>query len=571
MGLPYWPNTITEGTIRMGHDPQPEKEPEYQPEDWDDASRESEADDDARPLAESLTPAASTGSALIGQTLEGRYRFDELLGEGSFARVFKVYDLHRQVFLAAKVLRSDIAQEPAFLERFKREAVVLARLQHPNIVRYYETVESGDHVFILTDYIAGRTLQSVLRRRDQPFSPFESLDILRPLAAALHYAHHEGIVHRDLKPANILIDANNNIYVTDFGIARIISDTSTLTVDTTLGTPHFMSPEQIMVGVISEATDIYALGVLLYQMYTRQLPFTGDSPEAAGTTATMRIVYEHLHVKPKPLSDLNSRISKAVEDVVLKCLEKDPSQRYGSIREVYEALSDAIGTPSISLDAALGEEALRAATPDTEPESERVPTGVGGLSQVVDEIVVGDVEDAEYEDEFDDDAYGYIDRKVKRAERKAKRKAARAGRDPAEMTEKEREKQQESEEKSDEKEREKGWDVNLEKNEMLIDIGPSDRLSQFTWGGVVLWAGIVFLLGFSPEWSWIAGGTGALLVLETAARLVIPEFRTRPGARLVLGAVLLMVGLGGAVGIGSLWPLILIAIGVSLLINRLFD
>jgi hypothetical protein len=159
----------------MGHDPQPAHEPEYEPEDLN-----APIDDDLS-LAASLAPAPGTGSALIGQTLAGRYRFDELLGEGSFARVFKVYDLRRQVYLAAKVLRSDIAQEPAFLERFKREAVVLARLQHPNIVRYYETVESGDVVFILTDFIPDGPCKPEAERA--AISPFEAR-ISRPMAAA---------------------------------------------------------------------------------------------------------------------------------------------------------------------------------------------------------------------------------------------------------------------------------------------------------------------------------------------------------------------------------------------------
>ncbi len=520
----------------MAH--QPERQPEMEPE----PGHEPDVSDTGEGRAVRLT-----GSNLIGQTLEGRYRFDELLGEGSFARVFKVYDLHRRVYLAAKVLRSDIAQEPAFLERFRREAAVLARLQHPHIVRYYDIIESGDVVFILTDYIAGRTLQSVLRQREEPLTPLESLTYLSPLAAALHFAHREGVVHRDLKPANILLDDNNNLYVTDFGIARILSDTSTLTVDTTVGTPHYMSPEQIMIGQITVATDVYALGVMLYQMYTGQLPFLGTSQAASGATTAVRIVYEHLHVKPEPPRQLNPSLSKAVEDVVLRCLEKDPSQRYPSIEAVYDALNEAIGTPSVALDAAELSGVRNA------PEAERVPTGVGGLSHAVPE------------DSFDVGEDEFLGRKPKRgAARKAKRP-------PQEMSEKEREKEQESEEKNDEKQTEKGWNTNIEKRELAIDLGPSDRLSQFTWGGVVMWVGIALLLGLSPAWSWIVGGAGALVFVEVAMRLAIPEFRARPGGRLLLAMVLMGIGFGTALGVSSWWPLILIAVGISLLINRLFD
>ncbi len=343
-----------------------------------------------------------------------------------------------------------------------------------------------------------------------------------------------------------------------------------------------MSPEQIMIGQITEATDIYAFGVMLYQMYTGRLPFTGDSPEATGTTATMRIVFEHLHVRPISLSEVNPRISRAVESVVLKCLEKDPSQRYRSMSEVFAALNDAIGTPSVSLDAAqfstqnTGEIAdqapdVREGAGRVEPEGERVPTGVGGLSQVIDMGEITDTEDA-YFDEYDDESASYNERKIKRAGRKAKPFGKWTEDDIAEaMPEKEREKQRESEEKNEEKQQEKGWNTDIEKHGLLVDIGPSDRLSQFTWGAFVVWIGVVFLGGLSPEWSWILGGGGSMLVLESLARLVIPEFRSRPGGRLVLGSILMMVGLGGAFGFGSLWPLILIAIGVSLLINRLFD
>ena len=517
----------------MGHDPrrQPDWEPDYNPEDMN----RDEAKGGALPTA---------GSGLIGQTLGNRYRFEALVGEGTFARVFRVYDVDRRVYLAAKVLRSDIAQEPAFLKRFQREASVLSRLQHPHIVRYYDVLEVDGYVFILTDYIAGQTLQNKLRELGGSMSPVESLQYLEPLAAALHDAHKENVIHRDLKPANILLDANANVYVTDFGIARILSDTSTLTIDTTVGTPHYMSPEQILIGEITPATDIYALGVMLYQMYTGQLPFMGDSAAASGATTAMRIVYEHLHVPPVPPRSLNPELSKAVEDVILRCLEKDPAQRFASVSALYDALSAAVGTPSVSLDAAAVAEVVHAV-----PEAERVPTGVGGASQIV----------PDYENQ---------DQKPKRKPKQDIQKR---------QSEKEREKQQENEEKNEEKQNEKGWNLELETNDMMGDIGPSDRLSQFTWGSFILWAGIVMLLNnvdatrdlFGDPWPWIAGGAGALLLTEVAVRLVLPEYRARPGMRFVLGVALLMVGLGIGFSFATLWPLILIAIGISILINHL--
>ncbi len=528
----------------MAHEPKPLPEPELPPEEEKGRSRR------------------LTTSELTGKTLGDRYRFEELLGEGTFARVFRVHDLYRRVDLAAKVLRSDIAHEPAFLERFRREAMVLSRLQHPNIVRYYDTVEMDGVVFILTDYIPGETLQQLLHDLNKPVSPLESLSYLTPLAAALHYAHREGVVHRDLKPANILLDENKHLYITDFGIARILTDTSTLTVDTTVGTPHYMSPEQILAGKVTAATDIYALGVMLYQMYTGRLPFTGESEDTAGTTTAVRIVYEHLHVKPRPLSEINPRISKAVEDVVLRCLEKDPEQRYASVSEVYDALTDAIGTPSVSLDAQSLAEAVRSPAPEKPARS-------------YDRVDARTVPDYVPDYPVDEDSYEKPKRKRKSDSRRemhdyrAEVRLERKG-------EKQREKERDSDEKEQEKENEKEGEKEQEKGEFWGDVAPSDRLAQLTWGGIVSWAGIVLLLNsvsgiFNNPWSWVLTGAGSLLLVEVGVRLFVPAYRSNPGARLILGVVLLMLGLGIGFSIGTLWPLILIMIGVSILINHLVD
>jgi hypothetical protein len=256
-----------------------------------------------------------------------------------------------------------------------------------------------------------------------------------------------------------------------------------------------------------------------------------------------------LHVTPAPPTQLNPALSKAVEEVVLRCLEKDPAQRYPSVSEVYDALNDAIGTPSVSLDSA----ELSGVRGPVKPEAERVPTGVGGMSRVVPESAYA----------LDDDYYG--------PKRKRKAKAAPAPERVEKGAEKEGEKKNEKEQAQTEKESEKGSEKADSWNEVWGSFGGSDRLNRLTVGGAVIWIGLVFLIGLAPAWSWIVGGAGSLLLVEVGARLVIPEFRARPGGRLVLAAVLMTVGFGSALGLTEWWPLLLIAVGLSLLVNRLFD
>lgn len=285
-------------------------------------------------------------SNLTGTTLGNRYRFEAMIGEGTFARVYRVYDLKRGVDLAAKVLRSDVSHERTFVERFRREAQVLARLQHPHIVRYYDVVEIDGMVFILMDYIDGTTLHSHLYHLNRPLSVRETLQFLKPISTALTFAHGENIIHRDIKPGNILLSKIGQVYVTDFGIAHLLDDAGTLTQGMSVGTPLYMAPEQIMGKTITLATDIYAMGVLLYRMLTGEVPFSGKSPQAQGATAADRVAYEHVNLPPTRPSQINpSVVTPAVEEVILTCLRKDPLTRYPSAVAVHDALAETVGAP----------------------------------------------------------------------------------------------------------------------------------------------------------------------------------------------------------------------------------
>ncbi len=288
---------------------------------------------------------------LLGQTIASHYRFDAHMGEGTFARVYRVHDIRRSVDLAAKVLRPEIAHDPHLVRRFRREGEVLSRLQHPNIVRYYDLIEAEDLVFILMDYVPGETLQTTLYNLGRPLTPYESLEFLKPLTAALNFAHNENVIHRDLKPANILLHRNGSLFVTDFGIARLLDDPGMLsTLGLAMGTPIYMAPEQILDEGITAATDIYSLGVILYQILTGLVPFGGQHPATQGATVSEKITYEHLYIAPAPMRRHEARIPDAVDEVVLQCLSKKPSSRPKSARTVYEAMAEALGAPPLDTD-----------------------------------------------------------------------------------------------------------------------------------------------------------------------------------------------------------------------------
>lgn len=275
-----------------------------------------------------------------GSVLGGRYRLDELLGRGGMADVYLAFDLHRQAYVAVKVLREDLAEDPDFVRRFEHEAQALARLDHPNIVRFYSFEHDGASAFIIMDYVAGATLQRRLRELNGQPLPFDEITrILRDVGSALHYAHREGYIHRDVKAGNIMLREDGKTLLSDFGIARA-ADSMTMTMGP-VGTAPYMSPEQILGQKVDARSDIYSLGVVLFEMATGRRPFSGE--EGAGTSRMERLQDAQLHVEPPNPRTLNPLLPEPAAAVILRALAKSPDRRFQDVTSLVQAWEDALG------------------------------------------------------------------------------------------------------------------------------------------------------------------------------------------------------------------------------------
>lgn len=267
-----------------------------------------------------------------GETI-GPYRILEKLGQGGMATVYKAYHAALDRYVALKVLHPAFGEDKSFEARFQREARVVAKLEHPNIVPVYDYAEHEHRPFLVMKFIEGETLKARLGRG--PLSSDEIMRVVDSVGAALAYAHKQGILHRDIKPSNVLISEDGGMYLADFGLARIAqAGESTLSTDSIMGTPQYISPEQARGDKDLDAgTDIYSFGVMIYEMVVGQVPFSADTP--------FSIIHDHIYT-PLPLPrSINPKVPESVERVLLKALAKERADRYVGVPSMVQAFKAA--------------------------------------------------------------------------------------------------------------------------------------------------------------------------------------------------------------------------------------
>ncbi|MFL5731737.1 MAG: protein kinase domain-containing protein, partial [Chloroflexia bacterium] len=264
-----------------------------------------------------------------GRVLNGRYQLISVVGGGGMAQVYKARDNVLGRVVAVKVLHEQYANDAQFVARFKREAQASANLAHPNIVNVYDVGQDGDIYFIVMEFIAGESLKEFIVR-SAPLPADTAVSIAAQILAGLEYAHRSGLIHRDIKPQNVLITREGAVKVTDFGIAKSVSDLGLTEAGLALGTAHYFSPEQAKGERVVPQSDIYSLGVTLYEMLTGHIPF--ESETAVG------LAYKHISEIPTRPALVNPNIPARLDTIVMKALAKDPSQRFNSAAEMEKAL-----------------------------------------------------------------------------------------------------------------------------------------------------------------------------------------------------------------------------------------
>ncbi|MBN2802501.1 MAG: serine/threonine protein kinase [Deltaproteobacteria bacterium] len=274
---------------------------------------------------------------LKGKILLGKFRLNSIISKGGMGSVYLARNIHDGNRYAVKILRSDLTFDPKIRERFLVEYRAASALSHPSIIQTYDVGEtSTGELFLIMEYVDGPPLRRLLKRA-KPLPVEQSIMISAAIAEGLQVAHKQGIIHRDLKPENILVPRNSNeslIKISDFGIARILDTPNITTTHHVLGTPSYMSPEQAMGTAIDQTTDIYSLGIIMYELFSGKLPFTGETPQD--------LLTRHIKSTPVTLKDLpnTEHICDKLENIVMKCLKKYPDNRPQDMAEIIIGLEE---------------------------------------------------------------------------------------------------------------------------------------------------------------------------------------------------------------------------------------
>jgi tRNA A-37 threonylcarbamoyl transferase component Bud32 len=291
---------------------------------------------------------------MVGHAL-GSYQIVEQIGAGAMATVYKGYHPIMERYVAIKVLPDRFARDSTFRARFLREARTIARLEHRYILPIHDFGEDNGTHYLVMRYVTGGSLGELL---DAGLLSIErAVQLIGQVGEALAYAHRQGVIHRDIKPANVLIDQGGNVFLSDFGIAKVVVETSHLTREgLSIGTPAYMAPEQAQGRSVDARSDIYALGILLYQAVTGEVPFVAET--------ALAVAFMHIHAPPRPPRQLNPSIPEALERVILRAIAKNPGDRFQMADDMVAALHEALAGSSQPMVAETGGEA---ATPSVIP------------------------------------------------------------------------------------------------------------------------------------------------------------------------------------------------------------
>jgi len=273
---------------------------------------------------------------VIGLILDGRYQLTEFIGHGGMALVYKALDQRTHHDVAIKILKPEYINDQEFLRRFEREAQAASKVSHHNIVNLLDVGTQDNYRYLVLEYVQGRTLKDIIDEKGA-LPAVTAVQIAIRILSALQHMHKNGIIHRDIKPQNILIHAEGHVKVSDFGIARLAGSGTISKTDMVMGSVHYFSPEQAQGQEVTEASDIYSVGVVLYEMLTGSVPFDGETPVA--------IAMQHIKIPPRNVNIVNPSVPPALDAVVQKAMAKDPSERYQQAEDMARDLQRALSEP----------------------------------------------------------------------------------------------------------------------------------------------------------------------------------------------------------------------------------